>query len=48
MWLRNCWQVAAFTTAVARAGLPAWPVIRVDTIAEDEEWYADADEDGEQ
>jgi hypothetical protein len=29
--------IAEFTKAVARAGLPAWPISRVETIGEDDE-----------
>jgi hypothetical protein len=29
--------MAVFTEAVAKAGLPVWPIIDVDTIAEDED-----------
>lgn len=32
-----------FTAAAARAGLPDWPIVNVETIGEEEEtdWYAD-------
>jgi hypothetical protein len=31
--------MAVFTAAVARAGLPVWPIVDVETIAEDEEEF---------
>jgi hypothetical protein len=37
--------VAEFGRAVARAGLPAWPITQVETLSEDEDAW-DEDEDG--
>jgi hypothetical protein len=31
--------LAVFSEAVARAGLPVWPIVDVETIAEDEEEF---------
>jgi hypothetical protein len=31
--------MAVFTEAVAKAGLPVWPIVDVETIAEDEEEF---------
>jgi hypothetical protein len=33
--------MAFFDEAVARAGLPSWPIVEVETIAEDEEMFYD-------
>ncbi len=38
--------MAVFTEAVARAGLPVWPVVDVETIAEDEEQFYGGDDVG--
>jgi hypothetical protein len=38
--------IAVFTDAVAKAGLPVWPVVDVETIAEDEEDFYGGDEVG--
>ncbi len=35
---------AEFAAAAAKAGLPAWPVVRLDAISEDDDNDADADE----
>jgi hypothetical protein len=41
--------MAVFTTAAKTAGLPVWPVVSVDTIAdeEDAEWFAEIPEGSE-
>jgi hypothetical protein len=38
--------MAVFTEAVAKAGLPVWPIVEVETIAEDEEEFYGLDEMG--
>ena len=38
--------MTVFTEAVAKAGLPVWPIVDVDTIAEDEEEFYGLDEMG--
>jgi hypothetical protein len=38
--------MAVFTEAVAKAGLPVWPIVDVETIAEDEEKFYGLDEEG--
>lgn len=41
--------MSVFTTAAETAGLPVWPVVSVDTIAdeEDAEWFAEIPEGSE-
>jgi hypothetical protein len=39
--------MAVFNEAVARAGLPVWPIVEAETIAEDEEFFYGLDEEGE-
>jgi hypothetical protein len=38
--------MAVFTEAVAKAGLPVWPIVDVETIAEDEEEFYGLDDEG--
>lgn len=38
--------LTVFTEAVAKAGLPVWPIVDVETIAEDEDEFYGADEVG--
>jgi hypothetical protein len=38
--------MAVFTEAVAKAGLPVWPIVDVETIAEDEEEFFQIEEQG--
>lgn len=37
--------VEVFTRAAARAGLPAWPIVEAETIAEDEERFYDIEDE---
>jgi hypothetical protein len=38
--------MAVFNEAVTKAGLPMWPIIEAETIAEDEELFYELDEEG--
>jgi hypothetical protein len=38
--------MAVFTEAVQKAGLPIWPIVDVETIAEDEEEFFQIEEQG--
>jgi hypothetical protein len=38
---------AEFARAVAKAGLPGCPIVRVEAVSEDEDWDGDSDEDGD-
>lgn len=38
--------IAVFTDAAARAGLPAWPIVNIETVADEEEteWFGEIPE----
>jgi hypothetical protein len=38
--------MAVFSEAVAKAGLPVWPIVEAETIAEDEELFYEMGEEG--